>query len=205
MLPNEILAATPDHEIITTRLFDAPVGRVYKAWSDPVHLANWWGPKGFTNTFPEFDLQPGGHWRFVMHGPEAGHYKNECMFLMVEPEKRLIWNRITQPLFQVVVLFEALEKQTKVTFKMVFETEQECTKLRKFVPEKNEENFDKLDKPTNPPIHQFTNPPKTFYFSILNAWFQSLRKKPGAHQSMHKLSIVPADSAMPTSSVSQPN
>lgn len=146
MLPNEVLATTPDREIVTTRTFDAPVSRVYKAWADPAHLANWWGPKGFTNTFSEFDLQPGGHWRFVMHGPEAGHYKNECVFLVVEPEKRLVWNRITQPLFQVVVLFEPSGEQTRVTFKMVFETEQECTKLRKFVPEKNEENFDKLEE-----------------------------------------------------------
>ncbi len=49
-----------DREIVTTRVFDAPRERVFRAWTDPDHLAKWWGPKGFTNTFQEFDMRPGG-------------------------------------------------------------------------------------------------------------------------------------------------
>ncbi len=46
-----------DKEIVTTRVFDAPRELVFKAWTDPDHLVHWWGPKGFTNTFQEFDCR----------------------------------------------------------------------------------------------------------------------------------------------------
>ncbi|MCC6698771.1 MAG: SRPBCC domain-containing protein, partial [Candidatus Hydrogenedentes bacterium] len=57
---------TSDCEIISTRLIDAPREKVFRAWTDPEHLARWWGPNGFTNTFHAFDMKPGGAWRFVM-------------------------------------------------------------------------------------------------------------------------------------------
>ena len=66
-----------DREIVTTRLLDWPRERVFRAWTDPAHLARWWGPKGFTNTFHEFDLRPGGLWRFVMHGANGADYQNK--------------------------------------------------------------------------------------------------------------------------------
>ena len=56
-----------DRAFENSRVFDAPRERVFRAWTDPEHLKQWWGPKGFTNTFHEFDMRPGGHWRFVMH------------------------------------------------------------------------------------------------------------------------------------------
>jgi hypothetical protein len=57
--------------IIGVREFDAPRDLVFAAWTDPQHLAHWWGPNGFTTTTFSFDLRPGGVWRFVMHGPDA--------------------------------------------------------------------------------------------------------------------------------------
>lgn len=71
------LSAPPNCQIVTTRTVNAPITQVFKAWTDPEHLKNWWGPKGFTNTFIEHDLRPGGKWRYIMHGPKAGNYKNE--------------------------------------------------------------------------------------------------------------------------------
>jgi len=58
-----------DREVLITRVFDAPRELVWKAWTDPKDLVHWWGPKGFTNTFQEIDVRPGGVWRFVMHAP----------------------------------------------------------------------------------------------------------------------------------------
>lgn len=66
----EILITPPECEIVTTRIFTFPRQLVYKAWTEPQHLKNWWGPKGFTNTFNIFDLTVGGRWSFVMHGPD---------------------------------------------------------------------------------------------------------------------------------------
>jgi len=44
---------------VITREFDAPRELVFKAWTDPKHLAQWWGPKGFTNPVCEWDVRPG--------------------------------------------------------------------------------------------------------------------------------------------------
>jgi uncharacterized protein YndB with AHSA1/START domain len=63
-------AADP-REIASGRVIDAPRRKVFKAFADPTHLARWWGPKGFRNTFEEFDFRPGGTWRFTMHGPDG--------------------------------------------------------------------------------------------------------------------------------------
>jgi uncharacterized protein YndB with AHSA1/START domain len=136
----------PECEIVTTRTFKAPRQLVYQAWTDPNHLRIWWGPNGFTNTFNIFDFRVGGKWSFVMHGPDKGHYPNKCTFLIIKAPERLVWDRQSKPLFQVEVVFnEVSENETLVTFKQKFKTAEERNKLIKFVPEKNEENMDRLE------------------------------------------------------------
>ena len=68
---------TDPREIVSGRVIDAPRRKVFKAFADPTHLARWWGPKGFRNTFEEFDFRPGGTWRFTMHGPDGVDYQNK--------------------------------------------------------------------------------------------------------------------------------
>lgn len=145
-MTSAILSTTPDSEIVTTRVLPFPQKLVYEAWSNPEHLIKWWGPKGFTNTFHEFDFREGGKWSFTMHGPEAGNYANECEFIKIDKPNLIAWKRHSQPLFQILTTFETVaENQTKVVFKMLFETEKECQKLKPYVVDKNEENFDKLE------------------------------------------------------------
>lgn len=145
-MTSEIISKNPDCEIVTTRIINFPKTLVFSAWANPNHLKNWWGPKGFTNTFSEFDFRVGGKWVFVMHGPEKGNYANECEFIKIDEPNLIAWKRISQPLFKVVALFEEVGKdKTKVIFKMIFDTEAECNKLKGFVVDKNEENFDKLE------------------------------------------------------------
>jgi uncharacterized protein YndB with AHSA1/START domain len=49
-----------DSEIVVTRVFDAPRSRVFKAWTDPERMKQWWGPNGFTMPYCKIDLRPGG-------------------------------------------------------------------------------------------------------------------------------------------------
>lgn len=145
-MTSDILTTTSDSEIVTTRVLNFPQELVFKAWSSPEHLKNWWGPKGFTNTFHEFDFRVGGIWKFTMHGPERGNFENECEFIKIDKPNLIAWKRHSKPLFQILTTFEAItENQTKVVFKMLFETEAECQKLKPYVVDKNEENFDKLE------------------------------------------------------------
>ena len=62
--------------IIGSRLLDAPRELVFSVFTGPRHLAQWWGPNGFTTTTRNFDFRPGGEWRFVMHGPDGRNYQN---------------------------------------------------------------------------------------------------------------------------------
>lgn len=145
-LPMQILGSTPETEIVSSRIFKVNVETLFRAFSDPKHLKSWWGPKGFSNTFHTFEFKEGGTWKFTMHGPEKGNYENECVFLKIIPNELLVWNRISQPLFQMHLTFEKVDKaNTRLIFKMLFNTSEERAKLISFVPEKNEENFDKLE------------------------------------------------------------
>lgn len=143
----ETFPTTPECEIVSSRIVDASQELVFSAWTDPNHLKNWWGPAGFTNTFSEFDLRLGGKWIFIMHGPDKGNYPNECEFLKIEKPSLIAWKRISKPLFQVVATFEEITcEMTKIVFRMIFDTPEECNKLKPFVEDKNEENFDRLEK-----------------------------------------------------------
>lgn len=145
-MTTEIFPTTPDCEIRSSRMVNASQELVYTAWTNPNHLKNWWGPAGFTNTFNEFDLRIGGKWKFIMHGPDKGNYVNECEFVKIEKPMLVAWKRHSQPLFKVVATFEKISNdQTKIVFRMVFETAHECNKVKKFAIDLNEENFDKLE------------------------------------------------------------
>ncbi len=145
-MTTEIISTTPDFEIVSSRIINSPRELVYRAWSEPGHLKNWWGPAGFTNTFNEFDFRVGGRWSFIMHGPDKGNYTNECEFIKIEKPSLIAWQRHSKPIFQVVATFEKVtENKTKLVFKMLFNSVDECNKLKPFVVGKNEENFDKLE------------------------------------------------------------
>lgn len=144
-MKDEKIHSVVGREIVSTRVFDHPRAKVFKAWTDPKHLSQWWGPKGFTNTFHEFDLRPSGNWRFVMHGPNGRDYENHSVFVeIVKPEKIIFEHLGSIHKFQVTANFEDLGGKTKLTFRMLFESVAECDRVKGFVPQANEQNFDRL-------------------------------------------------------------
>ncbi len=85
-------AATTDSAqrvLVITRVFDAPRDLVFKAWSEPERLVQWFGPKGFTSTVVgSMDPRPGGAYRFHMRGPdESDHWVQGVYREIVEPER----------------------------------------------------------------------------------------------------------------------
>jgi uncharacterized protein YndB with AHSA1/START domain len=133
-------------EIVTTRVFTAPRAAVFAAFADPERLARWWGPNGFRNTMHEFDLRPGGSWRFTMHGPDGQDYPNESRFVTVIPEEKIVFEHL-QPMhwFRMEMTYEdAGAGQARLTWRMTFERTEENEKLRAFIAQANEQNFDRL-------------------------------------------------------------
>ena len=133
-----------DRDIVSARTFDAPRERVFEAFSDPARLARWWGPKGFTNTFEEFDLRPGGRWRFLMHGPGGADFPNESVFVEVVRPERIVFRHLSGHRFVMTMTLAEQGGGTRLTWRMRHETARECAKIRPIAVDANEQNFDRL-------------------------------------------------------------
>ncbi|OGG00864.1 MAG: ATPase [Candidatus Glassbacteria bacterium RIFCSPLOWO2_12_FULL_58_11] len=135
------IKSSPDTEIsarelVFTRVFNAPRELVFKAWTEPEHVAQWWGPNGFTTTIYEMDVRPGGVWRFVMHGPDGVDYKNKIIYNEVVKPERLAYSHTgdanSEPVhFQVTVTFAGKGGKTELTMRTVFETAAELNRVVK--------------------------------------------------------------------------
>jgi uncharacterized protein YndB with AHSA1/START domain len=114
--------STADREIVATRLFDAPRALVWKLWTDPEHIARWWGPNGFRSTIDEMDVRPGGVWQFTMHGPDGVDYPNKNIYLeIIEPE-RIVFTHVSEPQHHLTATFADEGKQTRLTVQMLFKS-----------------------------------------------------------------------------------
>jgi uncharacterized protein YndB with AHSA1/START domain len=112
---------TKDREITITRTLNAPIDLVWETWTDPEHIAQWWGPNGFTNTITKMDLRPGGEWLLVMHGPDGTDYKNKSIFKEIVPHKKIVFDHIA-PNFIATIEFEARGESTFLKWHMLFES-----------------------------------------------------------------------------------
>ncbi len=135
---------TADREFVHTRLIAAPRERVFGAISDPTRLASWWGPNGFTSTFQEFDLRPGGRWRLVMRGPDGTNYANESVFVEVVAPERVVIEHLGGHHFTLRITLAAHGHQTEVGWHQLFDTAAERARIAEIVIPANEQNLDRL-------------------------------------------------------------
>jgi uncharacterized protein YndB with AHSA1/START domain len=149
--------AAPERTIAVTRVFDAPRELVFKAWTDPKQMSEWFPPKDFTAPVCELDPRPGGIFRIVMKGPEGepfngGEFPGEGRFTEVVVNERLALTFAgegdTPPPILMTVLFEDQGKgKTKVTVHQTARTVEEYEALRKLGAEEGlSQSFEKLDQ-----------------------------------------------------------
>ena len=82
------VSTSTDRELLVSRLIDAPRELVFRAWTQPEHIARWWGPQGYTTIFCDMDIRVGGKYRFGMRSPEGTeHWKVGVFSEIVEPER----------------------------------------------------------------------------------------------------------------------
>ena len=127
-----------------TRLIDAPAETVFDAFSDPEKLARWWGPKGFSSTFDEFDLRAGGYWRLTMHGPDGTDYPNENRFLEVEDNSLVVVEHLADHHFILTISFTPKGQATLVGWRQLFDTREHYEQIAEFISTANEQNLDRL-------------------------------------------------------------
>jgi uncharacterized protein YndB with AHSA1/START domain len=95
-IPMSVSVETPATEaiIIMKRTFDAPRAQLWRAFTDPKHVAQWYGGHGFSSPVCEMDVRPGGLWRHVMRLPDGKEFALDFIFVEVVPPQRLVWKDI---------------------------------------------------------------------------------------------------------------
>src|ERR1700677_4428258 len=129
---NDVDLETDARSIITVREFDAPRELVFSLFTDPKHLAQWFGPNGFTTTTSSFDMRPGGVWRFVMHGPDGRDYQNRVTYEEVVPPERIVYRHGGGPVqFTQTITFDDLGGKTRITWRHDFSSAAERDRVIK--------------------------------------------------------------------------
>jgi len=115
-----------------TRVFAAPPALVWKMFADPFHLAQWWGPKGYTNPVCQLDFRVGGHWHHVMRAPDGREFATDSTFIAIEPPERIVyrnaapqgavWGDNPPPSFVRTLRFSEENGRTTLTLEARFDT-----------------------------------------------------------------------------------
>jgi uncharacterized protein YndB with AHSA1/START domain len=110
-------------EVAFTRVFDAPRRLVFQVWTDPRHLAKWWGPHGFTNPRCEWEARPGASIRIDMRGPDGRVYPMSGKFEQVVEPERLVFtssalDELGKPIFEILNTVTFAEKNGKTTMNL---------------------------------------------------------------------------------------
>jgi uncharacterized protein YndB with AHSA1/START domain len=114
---------TVPRELTLTRILDAPRELVFKLWTEPHHLAQWWGPHGFTNPVCELDARTGGAIRVHMRAPDGTTFPMGGAFEEIVPPQRLVFTTSAHAggeagaffVNRNTVTFDDLDGRTKLT------------------------------------------------------------------------------------------
>jgi uncharacterized protein YndB with AHSA1/START domain len=113
-----------ERTLVLSRVFDAPRALVFKAWTQPEHLARWWGPRGFTLISFKADARVGGSFRFGMRSPENTDHWAHGAYREVVPPERLVYTFAWEhpdgkPKHETIITLTFAEQgaQTKLTLK----------------------------------------------------------------------------------------
>lgn len=151
-------------EVVITRVFDAPRELVWKAWTEPEIVKQWWGPKGFTSPFVRIDLRVGGEYLNCMRSPEGRDFWSKGVFKEVVVPERLVMtdsfadekgNTVPASYYGmsgkwplemlITMLFEEHEGKTKLTLRHSGTEGIDAADLEN-MRQGWSESFDKLDK-----------------------------------------------------------
>ena len=157
MIPNDPSTVSDLTGVVIQRTFDAPRELVFKAWTDPKHLAQWWGPKGWTLPVCEIDFRPGGTWLYCMRGPEGEESWGKAVYREIVMPERIVYvdafadadGNVVEgmPQMLITVEFTELNGKTKITSRTEFASvaELEAT-LAMGVVEGATETWDRLEE-----------------------------------------------------------
>jgi uncharacterized protein YndB with AHSA1/START domain len=129
-----------DRELILERIINAPRERVYRCWTEPKLITQWFTPPPFTTPFAEMDVRAGGSSLITMRGPDGTEYPNRGVYLEVVPNEKLVftdayvraWEPAEKPFMTGILTFEdAGEGKTRYTARVRHWTVADCEAHKK--------------------------------------------------------------------------
>ncbi len=90
---NDAEIEVQDKEFVITRIFNAPKELVFKVWTDPEHIKNWWPLKPFTAGRIDIDLREGGEYAYVMRSEEGQDFPPyQGKFIEIVPNEKIVYS-----------------------------------------------------------------------------------------------------------------
>ncbi len=111
------------------RTLDAPIKLVWEAWTQPEHIAMWWGPKGMDIEVVEHNFSEGGKWKYVMPMPDGSQFISEGVYSVIIELEKIFTSANFKPMTEGVEIrayFEENGDQTNFTFKCIHPTAEYC-------------------------------------------------------------------------------
>ncbi len=127
MSANPNVESIVDRELVLTRIFDAPPEKVFRAWTEPELLKQWFAPLPWTTPRAEIDARAGGTCLIVMRSPEGEEFPNPGVYLEVVKNERLVftdaytraWEPSLEPFMTGVITFENVGGKTRYTARVL--------------------------------------------------------------------------------------
>jgi uncharacterized protein YndB with AHSA1/START domain len=118
---------TANRELVLTRLIDAPREKLYRCWTQPKLLTQWFTPPPWTTSHAELDVRPGGANFVLMRGPDRTEMPNRGVYLEVVPNERLVftdaytkaWEPSGKPFMTVILTFADEGGKTRYTARVM--------------------------------------------------------------------------------------
>jgi len=120
------LENTDGREIVTTKVFDEPPDFVFKMYTRPEYVDQWWGPHGYTTRTITMDFRSGGSWRYQMIASDGTIFDNVINYVQIKPNEEIIYTLSSvddhEHEFLTIISFTPHEVGTKLRVQMVFKT-----------------------------------------------------------------------------------
>ena len=116
------------------RTLSVPLKLVWEAWTQPDHIAHWWGPKGMDTKIIEHDFKVGGKWKYTMQMPDGKKFISDGIYIEIIEFERIFSLANFRPMtegVEIQALFEENGDQTNFTFNIVHPTEEYCKQQEK--------------------------------------------------------------------------
>jgi uncharacterized protein YndB with AHSA1/START domain len=143
---NDVVEPIEERSDSREKSIAATAASVYAAIRDPLRIATWWGPDGFTSTIHTFDFVPGGQWLLTMHGPDGTSYPNESRFTRLIPNRLVEIEHLSGHHFLLTIELEEANSVTTVRWRQTFDTVDHYARIAQFVASANQQNLERLSR-----------------------------------------------------------